>query len=101
MLSICIPTYNRVEFLRWTLDKTLADFPGAKIIVSDNASTDGTIHTSMNGIRYIRQATNIGPFPNLRAALLMSNSKYCTYLADDDYLVPEQVQAGIDFLEAN
>lgn len=100
MLSICIPTYNRQPFLRWTLDKTLKDFPEATIIVSDNASTDETIHLKFKG-RYIRQATNIGAFPNLRAALLASHTKYCTYLGDDDYLLPDQVQKGIDFLEAN
>lgn len=100
MLSICIPTYNRFPFLKWTLERTIRDFPSAKIIVSDNASTDDTRTIQMK-CRYIRQSTNIGPFPNLRAALLASHTKYCTYLGDDDYLLPEQVQKGIDFLEAN
>ncbi len=100
MLSICIPTYNRRPFLEWTLEKTQHDFPEAKIIVSDNASTDGTQKVHFKG-RYIRQAYNIGPFPNLRAALLASRTKYCTYLGDDDYLLPEEVQKGIDFLDAN
>lgn len=100
MLSICIPTYNRLPFLEWTLEKTYRDFPDAKIIVSDNASTDGTHKIQVKG-RYIRQAQNIGAFPNLRAALLASHTKYCTYLGDDDYLLPEEVQKGINFLEAN
>jgi Glycosyl transferase family 2 len=100
MLSICIPTYNRLPFLEWTVNKTLHDFPDAKLIVSDNASTDGTDRFRFPG-RYLRQAQNIGAFPNLRAALLASNTKYCTYLGDDDYLLPEEVQKGIDFLEAN
>ena len=100
MLSICIPTYNRLPFLEWTLEKTYHDFPNAKIIVSDNASTDGTSRVQVKG-RYIRQSQNIGAFPNLRAALLASRTKYCTYLGDDDYLLPEEVQKGIDFLEAN
>lgn len=100
MLSICIPTYNRLPFLQWTLEKTYADFPDAKIIVSDDGSTDGTRLLKVKG-RYIRQAQNIGPFPNLRAVLLASHTKYCTYLGDDDYLLPEEVQKGVDFLEAN
>jgi glycosyltransferase involved in cell wall biosynthesis len=100
MLSICIPTYNRLPFLEWTVSKTLHDFPNAKLIVSDNASTDGTNRFKFPG-RYIRQPQNIGAFPNLRAVLLASNTKYCTYLGDDDYLLPDEVQKGIDFLEAN
>jgi glycosyltransferase involved in cell wall biosynthesis len=101
-LSICIPTFNRRQFLDWTLQKTLADFPDAQIIISDNCSTDDT-KLLMNGIRirYIRQATNIGAFPNMRAALLAASTEYCMYLGDDDYLLPEQVQKGIDFLDAN
>lgn len=100
MLSICIPTYNRLPFLEWTLSKTAADFPDARVIVSDNASTDGTALLSFKG-RYIRQPSNVGAFPNMRLALLASHTKYCTYLGDDDYLLPDQVQKGIDFLEAN
>src|SRR5882757_2074529 len=98
-LSICIPTYNRQPFLAWTLDKTAADFPDAKLIVSDNHSVDETINVKFKG-RYIRQQTNIGAFPNMRAALLASHTKYAMYLGDDDYLLPGEVQKGIDFLDA-
>lgn len=101
MLSICIPTYNRFAFLNWTLAKTYADFPDAKIIVSDNASTDSTMRIDPIRIRFIRQSTNIGAFPNMRAAILASHTKYCTFLADDDYLLPDEVQKGIDFLESH
>jgi glycosyltransferase involved in cell wall biosynthesis len=96
-LSICIPTYNRDSFLQWTLDKNVADFPECKRIVSDN----GKSTLNFDGMRYIRQATNVGSFPNMRAALLMANTKYCMFLADDDYLVRDEVQKGIDFLETH
>jgi glycosyltransferase involved in cell wall biosynthesis len=101
MLSICIPTYNRYPFLQWTLERTERDFPEAKIIVYDNASTDATSGHLHFGGRYIRQSKNIGAFPNMRAALMASHTKYCTYLGDDDYLLPDQVAKGIEYLEAN
>lgn len=102
LLSICIPTYNRSLFLDWTLAKTKESFPLAKIVVSDNASTDSTRAVADHyGTRYIRQATNIGPFPNMRAALLAGSTKYVVFLGDDDYLVKEEVQKGIDFLETH
>ena len=99
-LTICIPTYNRKSFLEWTVAKTVADFPLAKLVISDNASTDGTVNTQWPG-RYMRQAKNIGAFPNMRAALLAANTKYCMFLGDDDYLLPDEVQKGIDFLETH
>jgi glycosyltransferase involved in cell wall biosynthesis len=99
-LSICIPTHNRAPFLKWTLDKTALDFGSSKVIVSDNASTDGTDQI-ITSERYIRQPKNIGAFPNMRAALLASNTKYCVFLGDDDYLLPKEVQKGVDFLETH
>ena len=98
-LSICIPTYKRYDFLKWTLGRTARDFPDSHIIVSDNCSNDGT--ENIKGIRYIRQPSNIGAFPNMRAALLAANTKYCVFVADDDYLVAEEVRKGVEFLEAN
>jgi glycosyltransferase involved in cell wall biosynthesis len=100
-LSICIPTFNRYFFLKWTLNKTREDFPLAKIIVSDNASSDATKDEEFEGVRYFRQGKNIGAFPNMRTALLAANTKYCMFLADDDYLLPDEVQKGIDFLETH
>lgn len=97
-LTICIPTFNRDPFLAWTLERTKQDFGDTKVIVSDNGKTG--LALPMN-VRYIRQARNIGAFPNMRAALLAASTKYCVFLGDDDYLLPEQVQEGIDFLEAN
>lgn len=97
-LTICIPTYNRDAFLKWTLDKAIADFPNAKIVISDDAKTQVEIP---KGVRYIRQPQRSGAFPNMRAALLAANTKYCVFLAEDDYLLPEEVQKGIDFLETH
>ncbi len=100
-LTICIPTFNRDAFLQWTLERTIADFGAEqKIVISDNGKS--TIPTSAYpNVRYMRQQANIGAFPNMRAALLAASTKYCMFLGDDDYLLPEEVQKGIDFLEAN
>ena len=92
-LTICVPTYNRDPFLKWTLDKTVADFPLAKIVVSDNGKSQLEMPKQA---RYIRQAQNIGAFLNMRAALLAASTKYCMFLGDDDYLLPDEVQKGVD-----
>ena len=83
--------------MQWTLNKTIADFPEAQIVISDNGKAE------VEGFkgRYIRQAKNIGAFPNMRAALLAAHTKYCVFLGDDDYLIKDEVQKGIDFLETH
>ena len=97
-LTICVPTYNRDAFLAWTLEKTRKDFGAEqKIIVSDN----GKSAVRPAGVRYLRQPTNVGAFPNMRTALLAASTKYCMLLGDDDYLLPDEVQKGIDFLETH
>jgi glycosyltransferase involved in cell wall biosynthesis len=97
-LTICIPTFERDPFLAWTLNKTREGFgPEQKIIISDN----GKSTLRPEGVRYLRQPQNIGAFPNMRTALLAASTKYCVFLGDDDYLLPDQVQKGIDYLEAN
>ncbi len=105
-LSICIPTYNRYDYLLWTLGKLRDSFPNAEIIVSDNASTDRTPMARVRGDlphfdHYLAQSTNIGPFPNMLAALEASTRKYAVYCADDDYLLPAQIEAGIAYLESH
>jgi glycosyltransferase involved in cell wall biosynthesis len=103
LLTICIPTFERYPFLKWTLDRTMKDFPNIPIVISDNASEDALFYHTENlaQITYIHQKTNIGAFANMRAALLAADTKYCVFLADDDYLVMDEVAKGIEYLEAN
>ncbi len=82
----------------WTLERTSRDFPNVKCVISDNGKSE---IGSYPNTRYIRQSQNIGAFPNMRAALLAASTKYCVFLGDDDYLLPDEVQKGVDFLEAH
>ena len=47
LLSICIPTYNRADKLKQTLESIVSqpefiDFDEFEIVISDNGSKDGT-----------------------------------------------------------
>ena len=92
LVTIAIPTYNRA-------DKTLAsairsacsqNYPNLEIIISDNCSTDNTAATVSsfddNRIKYIRQATNIGPNNNYNACLSAASGSYFLLLHDDDLI---------------
>jgi glycosyltransferase domain-containing protein len=101
VLSICIPTYNRYEFLKWTVVKLKKLHVEHEIVISDNASEDDTKCIQLQGVRYFRQPENIGAFPNMRTALLEATGKYAVFCADDDYLLAEPLQQAIDYLEAH
>lgn len=100
-LTICIPTYKRIEFLSWTMSKTLEDFPNTPKVISNNNHGDELGTLAWPDTRIIGQERNIGAFPNMRAALLAADTKYAVFLADDDYLLPEEVAKGIAYLDAN
>lgn len=111
-LSICIPTYQRPKYLHWTLDRLLKSFPGSQITVSDNDNpgqeltqlwclcNDGPVRWPPDAIDYQGHA-DIGPFPNMYAALSMATRKYAVYCADDDYLLPDEVSRGTSYLDAH
>lgn len=68
LLSICIPTYNRAEYLKKTIDSIInqKDFDERiEIVISDNCSTDNTENLCMeytskfSNIKYFRNDDNI------------------------------------------
>lgn len=99
MLSICIPTFERWPFLAWTLDRLGRDFPDAEIVVSDNCSASAAQEPFRTPARWIWQDSNIGPFPNMLAAFSAATGDYAVYCADDDYVLPDEIARGIDYLD--
>ncbi|TNC28611.1 glycosyltransferase family 2 protein [Amycolatopsis alkalitolerans] len=70
-LSVGLPVYNGAEYLAESLDALLGQsFEDFELIISDNASTDGTEEICRtyaakdSRIRYIRLPQNIGAAPN-------------------------------------
>lgn len=84
LLSICIPTYNRSEYLKKTIDSIigLPEFNphNIEIIISDNCSTDDTQKICENytnryaNIKYFRNESNIND-KNFPLALSRGNGK--------------------------
>lgn len=92
-LTIAIPSYNGEKTIGETLDSMVTQIqPGVEILVSDNASTDGTAaivkkyQNSYPYIRYVRNEVNVGADRNFDLAVRKSYGEYVWLVSDDDIL---------------
>lgn len=90
LLSICIPTFNREGFLKDCIESLKSTWsPDIEIVVSDNASTDGTIamledYARQLPLRWQQHPTNLGFDRNCAAVVAMARGRYCWLLGSDD-----------------
>ena len=91
-----LPVYNGERYLVEALDALLAQtFTDFELIISDNASTDGTEEicrryaAADSRIRYIRQPRNIGASPNHNVLVREARGEYFKWAAHDDLYAPE------------
>lgn len=111
LLSICIPIYNRVEYLEKMLRRFLEDrelFDGKiDLLISDNCSTDDVKSCvdrfKMSGIKlsYNRNQKNLGPDGNFLYCFNHVSGKYCWLLGSDDIPVSGFLRSLIGILENN
>lgn len=109
LVSIGIPTYERVATLERTLRSALAQTHRTlEIVVSDQASNDGTealcrrLAADDPRIRYLRQATNAGgSTANFNLLGHELRGEYAMLLADDDWLDSDYVERCLALLRAD
>ena len=92
LVSIGIPTFNRQLLLKRAIESALAQtYPNLEIIVSDNASTDGTQHylSSLNDerLKTIVNSENLGMVANWDKCLAAAKGEYFLLMSDDDALI--------------
>lgn len=104
-LSICIATFNRAAFIGATLDRIVSQITSdCEIVVSDNASTDGTEEVvagyarRCDRFRYFRQDTNKGLDRNFDRAVELARGEYCWLMSDDDWLKPNAIARVLETL---
>lgn len=108
LVSIGIPTYNREALIARAIGSALGqDYPNIEVLVSDNASTDGTaaicdtIAATHANVRVHHQMRNLGPTANFMAILGMARGRYFMWLGDDDHLDRQYVSVAVSTLEQN
>lgn len=94
-----MPVYNGGAFIREALDSLLAQtFTDFELIISDNASTDGTEAICREyavkdaRIRYVRQAENCGVLANFQFVLDEAVGEYFMWAAADDRRHPDFIR---------
>jgi glycosyltransferase involved in cell wall biosynthesis len=107
-VSIGVPTYNRLPKLQRSLPHVLGqDYGDIEVVVSDNASIDGTqefceeLARRDPRVRYIRQPQNIGMIPNYSAVMQNATGELYMHRADDDDLAPTYVSKCVEALESD
>ncbi len=108
LVSVGIPTYNRAPGLRRAAESVLRqDYPNVELVISDNASTDGTpavgeaLMREDPRVRYLRQRTNLGPIPNFLAARRAARGSFFMWLSDDDWIDPSYVRECLAVLQSD
>lgn len=112
LLSICIPTYNRAEYLKQSLDILMLQLAGyvhnVEVIISDNCSTDCTkeVVEELSGrspipLSYSRNAENIGGNNNIALTVGHSSGKYVYVMGDDDILSPDFMHIIMPILQSS
>lgn len=94
-LSICIPTYNRVdklkEMLNFLEEERIQYISNIEVIVSNNFSNDGTRDylnsiSCFSNLSIYNQSENLGLIGNIRFLQKVAKGKYLWFIGDDDRL---------------
>ena len=114
IVSITIPTYNRFSLLKETLDELTKQIDENKlhneieIVVSDNASKDGTkrvvedlIGKNKYRIIYNVNPENLGVIRNILKLVELSNGKFWMFYGDDDKLPDGSLIKLVNCFKAN
>jgi len=105
-VSIIIPTYNRLDYLKKSvlcvLRQTYKDY---ELIISDNFSEDGTkswgkeMAKKFSTIKYYRNEKNLGMVENWNSGLRHANGEYVSILMSDDYWNKNFLKETVKVLE--
>ena len=94
MITIGIPTYNRVSLLKGCVESALTQsYPNVEVVVSNNASTDGTLAFLQSirdpRLRILTNPTNVGAMANFDKCIREARGDYLVIACDDNVFDPE------------
>ena len=93
-VSVCIPTYNRADYLQYAVNSVLQQtYEDWELIVCDDGSTDNTAEIIGNydesRLHYVRHPENIGRSRNMRSGFEAAKGEYFIKFDDDDAIASD------------
>jgi len=107
LLSICIPTYNRVDEVTNSVKRIISGCSSdmIEIVVSDNASTDGTKKEISKikdpRIKYYRNKMNLGIGGNVLKMIERSRGDFIFIHWDDEYIELSSIPWLLEVIKNN
>ncbi|HVE88935.1 MAG TPA: glycosyltransferase family 2 protein [Burkholderiaceae bacterium] len=108
LVTIGLPVFNSERYLRQSLDSLLAQtFSNFVLIISDNASTDGTARICQqyaaadSRIQYSRNEINIGLPCNFNRVARLAQSRYLKWSTADDVWERTFLERALNVMEGD
>ena len=104
LISVYIPTYNRLELLKRAVQSVQSQtYKNFEIIIVDDNSSDGTqdflvgLTKVDSRIRYFFKDKNSGACVSRNIAINLAQGELITGLDDDDYFLPHRLEFFLDY----
>ncbi len=103
LVSVVIPTYNRVHTLPASIDSVLRQtYDNLEVIIVDDDSTDGTENfvrgLADSRVRYVRNTGKHGPAAARNLGVRLAGGEYVAFQDSDDEWHPDKVEKQMPLL---
>lgn len=102
MVSVIIPTYNRIATIARAVDSVLGQtYRDIELIIADDGSSDGTcesLATYGDKVRIVKQP-NSGPSAARNLGARAARGEILSFLDSDDSWLPDKIERQVEVLE--
>lgn len=106
IVSVIVPTYNRLQLLKETVSSILSQtYTGFELIIVDNMSTDGTEAfvkaIDDKRVRYFRNPNNGVIAVNRNLGIKNAGGRFIAFCDDDDLWLKDKLETQVRYMDAN